>query len=146
MKVSQEREREVDAVAVSAAEALAEEKKEKVWRNRGKGNGNRWLMLRDLLAILSLRPMSTMLAQDTMFLHKGLKRQTVRNMLEQLERTRSIRQVEDATGPIHQWVWVATEGGVHFWIGSRKAIPASIARVAWTMKPVNKYEEVTSID
>lgn len=128
---------------VSASETLQEEKREKTWTRKGKGKGNRWLMLRDLCAILSLRPMSTMLCQDTMFLHRGLKRETVRNMLEQLERTRSIQQVQDATGSIKQWVWVATEGGVLFWIGSRKDIPASIARVAWTMKSVSGFEEVT---
>ena len=135
--MSEERER----VSVSAEQTLQEEKREKNWKRKGRGNGNRWLMLRDLLAILSLRPMSTALAQDTMFLHRGLKRETVRTMLDQLERTRSIEQLKDASGPIAQWVWVATEGGVRFWIGSRKNIPASIALVANTLERVSIFEE-----
>jgi len=135
--MSDEREREAVGEAVSAEQLRQEEKKEAQWLKSGKGKGNRWLMLRDLCSILSLRPMSTMMTQDTMLLHRGLKRETVRNMLEQLERTACIEQVRDATGPIAQWVWVATEGGVLYWIGSRNAIPASIAQVAWTLKSVN---------
>ena len=123
-----------------SAEAHNEQKRELKWKKSGGGRGNRWLMLRDLLSILSLRPMSNNLVQDTMLLMRGLKRSTVRDMLDQLERTKSIEQVEDASGPIRQWVWVATEGGVQYWIGSRGAIPASIAAAANTMRIVNVLE------
>jgi len=122
------------------SEAHSEERREKQWKKSGKGRGNRWLMLRDLLSILSMRPMNNNIVQDTMLLMRGLKRTTVRDMLEQLERTKSIEQLEDASGPIRQWVWVATEGGVQYWIGSRKAIPATIAQAAWTMRVVNVLE------
>ena len=140
--MSQEGEREgaLEAQDPAAAQRTVE-RKEKSWKKHGQGRGNRWLMLRDLLAILSIRPSSTTLIQDIMFLHKGLKRSTIREMLDQLERTRSIEQVQDASGPIKQWVWIATEGGVQFWIGSRKDIPATIAQVAWTLKSVSIFEE-----
>ena len=119
------------SASVNVAEVA--QRKEERWKKAGKGKGNRWLMLRDLLAIISLRPMGINLVQDTMFLHRGLKRQTVRDMLDQLERTKSIEQIKDTTGSMHYWVWVATDGGVLFWIGSRKTIPASIVKVAHTM-------------
>jgi len=114
------------------------EKKEKKWKKTGKGKGLRWLLLRDLCAILSLRPMSLNLIQDTMLLHRGLKRSTVRDMIDQLERTKSIEQIQDSvTASMVYWVWISTEGGVRFWIGSRKDIPASIVQVATALKPVS---------
>lgn len=123
----------IDDPAVSLR---AHERKMKTWKKTGQGKGNRWLMLRDLLAILSMRPMGINLVQDTMFLHRGLKRQTVRDMLDQLERTKSIEQIKDTTGTMPYWVWLATDGGVSFWLGSRSAIPAHIARVASTLTSV----------
>lgn len=130
--MSEKRERVVENVTES------EVRKEERWRKAGKGKGNRWLMLRDLLSILSLRPMSITLVQDTMFLHRGLKRATIREMLDQLDKTKSIEQVEDKTQILNQWVWVATPGGAAFWLpqGSRAAIPAFIVRVAYAMKSV----------
>ncbi len=137
--MSDERER-VDSEGVvvedPAVSLRAHERKWKRWKAAAKGKGNRWQMLRDLLAIISMRPMGINLVQDTMFLHRGLKRQTVRDMLDQLERTKSIEQIKDTTGQMPYWVWIATEGGVSFWLGSRAAIPASIVKVAHTMTAV----------
>ena len=116
------------------------------WKMIGKGRGNRWLMLRDLIAFLSLRPMSMTLIQDTMLLHKGLKRTTIREMIDQLMRTKSVEQIQDQTGPIMQWVYVATEGGVNYWLNSRKDIPASIAKAAWTMKSVDRSGVIENED
>jgi len=129
---------------VSENESIVEQNRELSWKRKGKGRGNRWLMLRDLLAILSLRPMSNNIVQDTMFLMRGLKRATIREMMDQLERTKSIEQLEDASGSIKLWVWVATEPGVHYWIGSRKDIPASIVQAAHTMQAVPRSEGVNS--
>jgi hypothetical protein len=125
-------EQQLDADSPASAQ-----RKEEKWKLSGKGKGNRWLMLRDLCAIISLRPMGMTLIQDTMFLHRGLKRATVREMVDQLERTKSIEQVKDIVSEnMPFWVWVATAGGVQFWIGSRNRIPASIAKVAWTLTVV----------
>lgn len=132
--MSQERER-VSEPVVNQAEI--DQRREERWKKSGKGKGNRWLMLRDLLAIISMRPMGIGLIQDTMFLHRGLKRATIREMVDQLEKTKSIEQVKDtAFENIQLWVWIATKGGVQFWIGSRKHIPASIVRVAHTLSVV----------
>lgn len=116
--------------------AEVQQRKDEKWKRSGKGKGNRWLMLRDLLAIISMRPMGVNLVMDTMFLHRGLKRNTIREMLDQLERTKSIEQVKDASGSMPFWVWVATDGGVQFWIGSRLSIPAHIVQVAHTLTSV----------
>lgn len=118
-----------------------ENKKVKKWNQTGKGKGNRWLMLRDLLAVLSLRPMTMSIVQDTLFLMRGLKRSTVRDMIEQLERTKSVSQVRDVSENTPSWFWVATEEGVLYWIGSRKDIPATIVTAAHTIKSVNVLEE-----
>lgn len=125
---------------LSKENAAEIQRKEERWKRTGKGRGNRWLMLRDLLAIVSLRPMSLMMIQDTMLAHRGLTRNKVRDFLDQLERARAIEQVEDNTGRLRRNVFIATEGGVSFWIHSRKDIPASIVQVAYLYTDANKLE------
>ncbi|GAI62229.1 unnamed protein product [marine sediment metagenome] len=66
----------------------------------------------------------------------------MRDFLDQLESAKSIKIVLDNTGPREMHAFVATEGGVAFWLGSRKDIPVSIVQVAWIYKSVEAFEEI----
>lgn len=106
-----------------------EREREHIWTQRGKGNGLRWLMLRDLIAGLALQSMITTEAEDYMTLLRGISWGKTRVFLTELERMKAIEQIQENG----TWRWRATNRGVLIFCGgSRKAIPARIARAAWT--------------
>lgn len=137
--MTQEREREND-VGGDVVEVMKESQKELLWKKRGRGRGLRWLLLRDICAILSLRPMTIAEIQDTMTLHRGISRSKTREFLEVLESTRSVEQIQEEIRGLQSWMWRTTDQGIAFWLeGSRLVIPATIAKVAWTIKPAWQY-------
>jgi len=76
--------------------------------------------------------------QDTMVLLRGLKHSKTMEMLTELERTSHLKQEKDEKYKIFKWG--ATRPGVDFWVGSTKAIPASIAKVAFTLQRAEEFE------
>ena len=97
----------------------------------------RWRILRDLVACLALDWMSTSQLQIAMRRLYALKNSTTRDMLEELEQEKSVRQSKDPQGAFS---WEATKSGVAFWVGQTKAIPASVVLVASTSRSVNTLE------
>jgi hypothetical protein len=108
--------------------------KELAWLKSGKGRGHRWLILRDLVALLAIKAMSIMMIQDCMLKLRGLTRRKVVELMDDLERARAIKQVSGDVNGVVLHGWAATENGVSYWLGSRTAIPAHIARVASTIQ------------
>lgn len=105
------------------------------WGRAAKGRGNRWRMLRDIVALTAVKPMNIMMLQDCMLKMKGLTRNKVRELVEDLERAQAVKQTSgdiSGVGLVHGWV--ATDSGVAYWLKTRKAIPAGIVEVASRMR------------
>jgi len=64
---------------------------------------------------------------------RGTTRAKVREFLQDLERAKAIHQVTGSTRGVIVHGWAATEGGVRYWLGSRKDIPVRVAQVASTI-------------
>jgi len=95
-------------------------------------------MLRDSVAVLSLEWMTTTQFQIAMRRIWALKNSTSRDILEELELGRSVKQDQDDKTKIFKWG--ATRAGVKFWILSVDRIPAGIVQVARTTAHVNELE------
>nr|BAM15164.1 hypothetical protein [uncultured microorganism] len=100
----------------------------KAWKRRAKGRGMRWRILRDVVAVLSQAWMTTFQVQIALRRIWGVKNNTTRDMLEELETEKSVFQ--ERYGKEKTLKWGATESGVAFWIGKVENIPVSIAQVA----------------
>ncbi|MEE9403114.1 MAG: hypothetical protein V3V47_07955 [Desulfobacteria bacterium] len=112
---------------------MTEQDREIAWTKAAKGRGNRWQILRDVVALLSVKSMNMMMIQDCMLKLRGTTRGKVREFLEDLERAKAIHQV---TGKVRGGIvhgWSATSQGVSYWVGSRTDIPVRIAQVASTI-------------
>ena len=136
MNVSEEEERQ----SVSTNAPGAREREEKLirkWKGKAKGKPMRWRMLRALVACLALDWMNTSQVQISMRRLYALKNTTTREMLEELEEEKSVRQSKDPQGAFS---WEATPSGVAFWVGKTKDIPALIVLVAETSRNVNTLE------
>jgi len=136
MNVSEEGERQ----SVSTNAPGAREREEKLirkWKGKAKGKPMRWRMLRALVACLALDWMNTSQVQISMRRLYALKNTTTRDMLEELEEEKSVRQSKD---PLGAFSWEATPSGVAFWVGKTKDIPALIVQVAETSRSVNTLE------
>lgn len=107
------------------------------WTVRGKGKPIRWKMIRDLMACLSLAWLDTFQAQIAMRRLWGLKPNTTRDILEELEIENSIVQEKYHSGGFK---WGATPEGVAFWVVKTSAIPASTALVASSSAYANTLE------
>jgi len=106
------------------------------WNRVAKGRGNRWRMLRDVVAFLSIRPMTTPLIQNTMVMHKGISRNKTREFLEELDNTGSIRQQQATVDGIDAFFWASTDLGVRFWFKSRKNIPQKLRDTGTALKRI----------
>ncbi len=98
-------------------------------------------MMRDLVALAAIKTLNMMMLQDCMVNLRGLTRNKVRELVENLQRAGAIKQVSgdiSGVGIIHGWV--ATDQGVSYWLKSRLAIPAGIVEVASRMKYVVRSE------
>lgn len=106
------------------------------WERSAKGRGNRWRMLRDIVALVTIAPMTLMEVQDAMLSLKGLSRSKVSDMLDELSRPVYIKVTSWTLDDHTQMGYVASKKGIHFWIKKAEAIPASIALVAQTISYV----------
>jgi len=86
------------------------------WNKSARNRGLRWRILRDLVAVCSLRWMTTSAVQDVMMHLHGLTHQKCLTMLGELERPGSIKQERDEKDQIFKWG--STPRGVTYWIGS----------------------------
>ena len=107
------------------------------WKQKAKGKPMRWRILRALVACLALDWMSTSQAQIAMRRLYALKNSTTRDMLEELEQEKSVKQSKDPQG---KFSWEATPSGVSFWVGKTSFIPASVVQVALTSRSVDTLE------
>ena len=112
--------------------------KQIAWKRRGKGKGLRWLMLRDIVALLARQASTTMQVQDVMILHRGVSHPRTHVLLMELEQARAIVQELD---PRLGYYWTARELGVSVYLGSRTAIPAGAAQELLSSVNVNVDEE-----
>lgn len=119
-------------------EQETEQMRLRAWKARAKGHPTRWRMLRDSVAVLSLEWMTTSQFQIAMRRIWALKNSTSRDILEELEMGRSVRQDQDDKSKIFKWG--ATREGVKFWILTVDRIPAGIVQVARTTASVNELE------
>lgn len=116
------------------------EDKELAWKRAGKGNGLRWLILRDLVACLSVYPMTMMKAQDCLLLVRGISWNTSRTMLQELVR---LGAVECYREPEYQTeAYRTTDRGVAIFLRKRSAIPARLVQAALTTMNVPAFEAV----
>lgn len=106
--------------------SVSDSEREFAWKKQGKGNGLRWLILRDIVAGLSLHPMSLEKCQDYLLMLRGVSWNTSRVMLQELERMSAIQQYKE-TG-IQGYLYRATERGVTIFVKHRRNIPVRIAR------------------
>jgi len=111
------------------------------WSRSAKGHGLRWRMLRDVVAVTSLAWMTTMQVQICLRRLHGLKNKTTRDILEELEQERTVKQEKDDKMGLYKWG--ATDSGVAYWIGSRENIPVGLAVVASTTAFVLESEQDT---
>jgi len=112
------------------------------WNKSAKGRGNRWRMMRDVVAMLALRPLNLTQLQDALMRLRGITRRKTHQMLEELERAGDVKPVSGLIGGEVVAGYSSTEKGVHFWLGgTRKGIPAGVVRVLPTMTSVPKSEE-----
>jgi hypothetical protein len=118
--------------------AETEQMKLRAWKTRAKGHPTRWRMLRDAVAVLSLEWMTTSQFQVAMRRIWALKNTTSRDMLEELEGGRSVKQERDEKAQVFKWG--ATRDGVKFWIVSVDRIPAGVVQVAQSTASVNELE------
>lgn len=112
---------------------MSEQDREIAWKKASKGRGNRWQILRDVVALLSVKSMNMMMIQDCMLKLRGTTRGKVREFLEDLERARAIHQVTGNLRGVTVHGWAATESGVKYWVGARGDIPVRVAQVASTI-------------
>ena len=115
-----------------------EQMKLRAWKNRAKGHPTRWRMLRDAVAVLSLKWMTTSQFQVAMRRIWALKNTTSRDILEELEGGRSVIQERDEKSQLFKWG--ATREGVKFWIVSPDRIPAGVVEVAELSASVSDLE------
>lgn len=106
------------------------------WGKSARGHTFRWRILRDLVALLSLRWMTTSEIQDAMSLIQGITHQKTLTMLTELQRTLSVTQLKDEKDGFYKWG--ATPRGVNSWIGTTAAIPAGIVEVVSIMDSAKK--------
>lgn len=112
------------------------------WDKSAKGRGNRWRMMRDVVAILSIRPLNLTQLQDALMRLRGITRQKTIQMLEELERAGDVKPVSGLVGGEVIAGYSSTDRGVHFWLeGTRKGIPVGVVRVLPTLTFVPKSEE-----
>lgn len=104
--------------------------REVAWRKSAKGRGNRWQILRDVVALVSMNTLTNNQIQDAMLKLRGITRPKVNELIEDLNRAGALKQVAGTFQGIERWGWSATENGVNYWLGKRTNIPVRIVEVA----------------
>lgn len=111
------------------------------WDKSAKGRGNRWRMMRDVVAMLAMRPLNLTQLQDGLMRLRGITRRKTHEMLEELHRAGDVKPVSGRVGGEVIAGYAASDKGVHYWLGgTRKGIPAGVVLVLPTMTPVPKSE------
>lgn len=113
--------------------------KELAWRKSRRGL--RWNLLRDVVAICSLRWMSTSEVQDVMMVIHGITRQKTLTLLHELERPKYVAQEKDDKDKTYKWG--STPKGARAWfpMHSPASIPAGIVEVVSISKRANESED-----
>ncbi|MBA7550289.1 hypothetical protein ES705_42799 [subsurface metagenome] len=109
--------------------------RELAWRKSRRGL--RWNLLRDVVAICSLKWMNTSEIQDVMMVIHGITRPKTLSLLHELERPEYVIQEKDDKDMSYKWG--ATPKGVRAWfpMGQQASIPAGLVQVVETTKRVN---------
>jgi len=117
--------------------AYSDVEKEIRWRRKAKGRGLRWMILRDIVAILSRRPLTSMEVQDLMILLRGISHKKSLELLEELKQAKALEQVRERDA----FYWRATEIGVIAYLGTRQDTPAKVAEELLTLTGALALEE-----
>ena len=118
-------------------ESTQEARKEGRWKRAGKGRGLRWLILRELVAMCCLRLWTTTEMEDAALIGRGLSHRKTYEMIHELERAKCLEVQIINSSPY----WIATEHGVHLFLGSATAIPATLVLAVETIRNVFDSEE-----
>jgi hypothetical protein len=99
-------------------------------------------MLRDIVALTSITPMTLVEIQDAMLSLKGLSRGKVSDMVNELTRPGYVRVASwNIDGGVHLG-YQSSPKGVVFWIKNPENIPASLALVAQTISYVPESKAI----
>jgi len=106
------------------------------WRRHAKGRGLRWQIQRDIVCILSRKPLTSMEIQDLMILKRGISHKKITEMLGELEQAKALEQFREPAG----YYWRSTETGVLAFLGTRQATPAKVAEELLMLTGANELE------
>ena len=107
------------------------------WKRNAKGRGYRWILQRNLVCVLSLKPLTTTEVQAVMSLKHGMSNATSFKLMSELRHARALDQFLEAD---MGYFWRATDKGVGVYLGSRKAIPAGVAGELLSLASANELE------
>ena len=102
----------------------SEAESELKWRRHAKGRGLRWLIQREMVAILSRKPLTTTGVQDVMLMMRGISHKKTTELLEELKQAGALEEFKE---PDKGYYWRTTELGVIAYLVKRTAIPAKVA-------------------
>lgn len=102
----------------------------KAWKKTGRSL--RWNLLREVLAVISLRWLTLSQVQDIMVGLQGLTHGKTLTLLSELERAGYAQQARDDEDKI--WKYASTPRGAKWWLpkGDPGAIPAEIVEAVMT--------------
>jgi len=102
----------------------------RAWKKTGRSL--RWNLLREIVAVVSLRWLTLSQVQDIMVGLQGLTHGKTLTLLSELERAEYVHQQrrEDS----NQWMWGSTPKGAKWWLpkGTPASIPAGIVEAVET--------------
>lgn len=112
--------------------------KEIAWRKQRRGL--RWNILRDIVAVCSLKWMDTSEVQDVMLHIHGITHTKTVSLLAELERPGFVIQERDERDKIYKWG--TTPKGVKSWLpmGKMSGIPAGIVQAVEISRRVKESE------
>lgn len=114
------------------------------WDKSAKGRGNRWRMMRDIVAVLAMRPLNLTQTQDALMRLRGITRAKTHQMMGELERAGDIKPTSGTISGEIIMGYSATDKGIHYWIPKgRKTIPVGVVRVLPTLIPAVKSGEIS---
>lgn len=108
------------------------------WKKTARGRGLRWQILREVVACCRLHWMTFEELSSVMMRLRGLTRNKLREMLQELQETGDLDHVLDKR--IGKWVFGATVQGAGFWINRTAGIPVGIVEAVSIMRRARALE------
>lgn len=86
----------------------------------------------------ALRSWTTTELEDAALIGRGLSHRKTYEMILELERARCLEAFQLSQGQF----WKATEHGIHLFVGTKKAIPATLVQAVLTIRNVFDEEDM----